>query len=271
MKLRYLPRIVMGCAAWSLALPAAAAPNYRPVTVETRFKDVDPARVERVRPELHLRATQTLETKGVGFDPDSNVTVLVQVLDVSEHQRPDKAVGDYATHVEVQIDGEVVGDKLTPCMRRGEAELVGCALSGLPEIMHLIPQEEEVAPADPEPQTQPEPQPQATDKPPLAPLGPVGVAGVVVAAVGLGLGVAGGIDLARGNVDEPEDLTQVRRENHDARGVAFVAGGAVALLVGGALIGVGVVKTKKKQRKRTTRMQFDATPNYAGLRFSGRF
>lgn len=259
-----------GLAVATLSVPAQAQPRYRPVAVEARFKGVDQARVDRVEPELRQRARETLEIRGVESDESSDIVVVVRVLDIAEDEQADKAVSDYGTSIEVQIDGEKVGEKITPCMQQGEAQLVGCALSGLPDVMHLLPQDDVAEPSE----TDPDPgQETAEDqeKVALAPLGPLGVAGVVVAAAGVGLGVVGGIDFARGEVEEPEGLERGRRENYKPRGVGFLAAGGAAVAVGIALIAVGVTRTKKKQRERAARVQVDANPNFAGLRLSGRF
>lgn len=253
-----------------MSMPAQAQPRYRPVAVEAQFKGVDQARVDRVEPELRQRVIETLEIRGVESDEASNIVVVVHVLDIAEDEQADKAVSDYGTSIEVQIDGEKVGEKITPCMQKGEAQLVGCALSSLPDVMHLLPQDEVEEPSEVDPDP-PGETPAKEDKVALAPLGPLGVAGVVVAAAGVGLGVAGGLDLARGDVEESEDLEQGSRENYRPRGVGFVVAGGVAVAVGVALIAIGVTRTKKKQRERAARVQINASPNFAGLRVSGRF
>lgn len=270
MRLKLYRSCLAGLAVIAVSVPAQAQPRYRPVAVEAKFKGVDQARVDRVEPELRQRARETLENRGVGADETSNIVVVVQVLDIAEDEQADKAVSDYGTSIEVQIDGEKVGEKITPCMQKGEAQLVGCALSGLPELMHLFPQDEVEEPSEVEADP-----PQETSKDDgkvaLAPLGPLGVAGVVVAAAGVGLGVAGGIDLARGEVEESEGLERGRREDYRPRGVGVAVAGGAAVAVGVVLIAIGVTRTKKKQRERAARVQIDANPNFAGLRLSGRF
>ncbi len=263
-----------GLVVWAMASSASAdVPRYRPVAVETRFKGDDPARVGRVEPELERRAIEALQYRGVEVDGASTTTVVVQVLNVAEGEagQADKAVSDYGTHIEVQIDGEKVGEKVTMCMHKGEAELVGCALSGLPDVMHLLPKDDEEEEEVPD---KPVPDPGPADKGKkvaLAPLGVLGVAGIVVAAAGLGLGVAGSLDLARGEVDDDDWAVGTERTDYSPRGIGLVVGGGAALAVGAALIAVGVIRTKKKQRERSTRVQLDASPGFAGVRFLGRF
>lgn len=259
-----------GLVVWMMAWPVSAQPRYRPVAVETRFKGDDPARVERVEPELRRRAIESLGYRDVEVDEASNITVIFQVLNVAEDEQADKAVSDYGTHIEVHVDGEKVGEKLTMCMQKGEAELVGCALSGLPGVMELLPQEE-VREDHVAPPVAVVPEEKNDDKVALAPLGVLGVVGIVVAAAGVGLGVVGGIDLARGKADEPDGLIGVEQTDYSPRGIGFAAAGGVGLVTGAVLIAVGVTRTKKKQREQSTRVQIDASPGFSGLRITGRF
>ena len=83
--------------------------------------------------------------------------------------------------------------------------------------------------------------------------------------------VADLIDLARGEVEGSESPERGRRENYKPRGVGFLAAGGAAVVVGVALIAIGVTRTKKKQRARAARVQIDASPSFAGLRVSGKF
>ncbi len=259
-----------GLVVWMMAWPVSAQPRYRPVAVETRFKGDDPARVKRVEPELRRRAIESLGYRDVEVEETSNITIIFQVLNVAENEQADKAVSDYGTHIEVHVDGEKVGEKLTMCMQKGEAELVGCALSGLPGVMELLPQED--VPADPAAPIPSETVPEKNnDKVALAPLGALGVAGIVVAAVGVGLGVAGGVDLARGKSDEADGLIGVEQTDYSPRGIGFASAGGVALVAGAVLIAVGVTRTKKKQREQSARVQIDASPGFSGLRITGRF
>lgn len=246
----------------------AKEPRYRPVAIEAQFKGPDSERIERLQPQLETRASEILQLKGVGVDSSSTTTVVFHVLNTTETPDPGAAVSNYGTHIEVYIDGELVGEEITLCTRKGEAELIECALSGLPKLMHLLPQDE--APA-----TEPKvitPADTDSDRVVAAPLGPLGIVGIVAAVAGVGLGIAGGIELSRGRVEsEAEDLRSVDRIDHSQAGVGFAVAGGIALVAGVALIAVGVTKTKKKQRERSTRMQLDAAPGFAGLRLTGRF
>ena len=258
---------------WMLASTASASakPRYQPVAVETRFKRDDPARIERVKPELERGAIKALEDQGIKIDETSSTRIVFQVVNVSEEIQPDKAVSDYGTHIEVQIDGEKVGYKITGCQRKGEAELIGCALSGLPEVMHLIPQEKESEHAEP-PGPIPQDAPTTTTPSPRDPWGIAGISvGAVVAATGLGFGIAGAVDLSRGTLDsKSKDPNSVDQLDHSQRGAGFLIVGGVALAAGVALIAVGVARTKK-QREKKARVHLDASPNFAGLRLTGRF
>ena len=257
---------------WTIASPASAEPRYQAVAVETRFKRDYPARIERLKPEFERRAIEELEKRGVTVDETSNTTVVFQVVNASEEVQPDKAVSDYATHIEVQVDGERVGDyKIIGCLQKGEAELIGCALSGLPDVMHLIPREEEPEHAEAPEQT-PEGKSDTTTPPPRDPWGLAGISvGAAVAAAGLGFGIAGAVDLSRGTLrSRSENPTSDNYVDHSQRGTGFIIVGGVALAAGVALIAVGIARTKK-QRKKTTRVQLDASPSFSGLRLTGQF
>lgn len=257
---------------WTTASPASAEPRYQAVAVETRFKRDYPARIERLKPELERRAIEALEKHGITIDETSNTTVVFQVVNVSEDVQPDKAVSDYATHIEVQVDGEKVGDyKVIGCLQKGEAELIGCALSGLPDVMHMIPKEEGPEHAEAPGQTTEE----KGDTTTPAPRDPWGIAsfsvGAIVAATGLGFGIAGAVDLSRGTLSSrSENPISDDYVDHSQRGTGFIVVGGVGLAAGVALIAVGVARTKKL-RKKTTRVQVDASPSFSGLRLTGRF
>lgn len=260
-----------GLIAWTISSPASAEPRYQAVTIETRFKRDSPARIGRVQPELERRAVEALESRGVSVDEASTTTIVFQVVNVAEEEQADKAVSDYGTHIEVLVDGKKVGEKLTACMQKGEAELVRCALDGLPGVMHLLPQDEEpehAAPPDPTPKQKHD----TTTPPPRDPWGLAGISvGAAVAATGLGFGIAGAVDLSRGTLrSRSENPTSDDYVDHSPRGTGFIIVGGVALAAGVALIAVGIARTKK-QREKTTRVQLDASPSFSGLRLTGRF
>lgn len=246
----------------------AAEPEYRPVTVETSLKGLEPERAQRLQPLLEKRATEALKLQGVESDPESSTRVVFHTISVAETLDPNAAISDYGTHIEVYIDGEEVGEEITLCTRKSEAELIDCALSGLPAVMHLLPQEESTAASSTsEPATTVEEPPAV----PLAPLGRLGVAGLVVGGVGLGVGITGAVFLARGTVDEPVNPGAFDRTDYSNLGIGLLATGGTVLAAGIAMTVAGIVRTKKMQRTRNTRLQLDTAPGFAGLRLTGRF
>jgi|GEM_PF-2318620 len=251
----------------------AGGPRYRAVSVQTEVKGPDADRIGRLQPQLEKRAGESLRLEGVQADPSSSVSVVFHVINTAEESDAGAAVSDYGTHIEVWVDGEEVGEEITLCTRKGEAELIECALSGLPKVLHLIPVEASAATAA-QPVEDSADSEGSEDLPQVVapPLGVLGIAGIVVAAGGLGLGVAGGIDLSRGMVESGAGQARsVEQVDHRPRGMGLLIGGGVALAAGAALIAVGVIRTKKKQRERRSRVQLDASPGFAGLRLTGRF
>ena len=251
---------------WATPSPPPPEPAYLPASVEARFSNTDLARVERIKPEVERQAIQALGYYGVRTDSDSNVSIVIQVLNVEEEGAPVRAVSDWGTSIEVRVDGEKVGEKLTPCMKKGEAELVGCALSSLPEIMELLPREETVSPSRHVVPTHEKPKPKL-DATTIS----LFSAGGVLVAGGLTLGIVGALDHTRkAKLSQPENRRDLESTNYAPRGTAFLVGGSVALVGGAALLVVGAVRAKK-QRSGSTRVQLDASPGFAGLRLNGRF
>lgn len=241
--------------------------HYRPVAVETRLKDLEPERAERLQPLLEKHATEALQLRDVETDQDSSTTVVFHVISVAQELDPNAAISDYGTHIEVHIDGEKVGEEITLCTRKSEAELIDCALSGLPKVMELLPQEasqsQEDSPTGPEHEEE--------KKVPLAPLGRLGVAGIAIGAVGIGTAIAGGYFLARGEVDETANPAGTNRSDYSRPGIGLLAAGGALVATGVVLTVVGVLRTKKQKRKQSTRVLIDTSPNFAGLHVSGRF
>lgn len=261
------------------AKPALAAggeePRYAPVAVQTNFEGQDPERTKRLQASLEKRAVEVLQHQydiEVRDPAEAKAEIVIYVRDLEEGPTKKLAVLDYGVRVEVQIDGENVGDQIVPCMEKGEAELVDCAIGGIPAVLEHLPTEEVPTEAPKDPPVQegnPDgPEDQPTDR--VAPIGGLGVVGIVVGAGGIATLIAGGVYLGRGEVTDDvggfDDAQDFR-----PRGRVLVGVGAGLLGVGMIALGVDVGLRAKKRKKTAARLRLNTGPGIAGIGLSGRF
>jgi len=270
-------RLISGAAVAAICLPVPLAKASErdggpvPVAVGTNFRGVAPDRVKRIEASLRERGVKDLGLAGVAVSDKATTQVVFHVRSLVDETEATAAVSDYGTHIEVLSDGKRVGEiVVTFCKEKGEAELVDCALEGLPEAIGLIPVDEGASVPTPLVEAESKPK-RETEKVPLAPLGADGVAGIAVAVVGVGFGVFGARDLIRGDVDASEGMVFVEGDDFSKRGIGFVVVGGVLMATGAALIARGVIRTRRKQRERAVQAEIQATPSFSGLRFTGRF
>jgi hypothetical protein len=269
----------VACAVLVLALGSTDAfadgkRRYVPVEVEANFDGQDPGRTKRLRPALERAAREALQLRhDVEVVDRSDVAIVFYVRSLEEgaKAKSDPAVIDYGVRIEVRVDGERAGDKVVPCAEKGEAELVDCAVDGIPAILTHVPTEE--LPPEPSPpppsESDTSPQPHAERVPPIRGWG---IAGIVLAAGGVATTIAGAVYLARGEVTEHPNLIG-RNEVTDYRvpGRALLGAGLSVLVVGTVMIAADVAVQAKKRKRTTARIELDAGPGFAGARLRARF
>ena len=264
----------------AVLLPAqdasASEPSHVPVSIETNFEDEDPDRTKRVQPVLEKSVVDALEHRhhvAVSDNATTKMVFVVRNLEEDPKAKRKLAVMDYGVLIEVRIDGEKKGDKVVFCTDKGEAELVDCAIEGIPEILQYVPVQE--SGDGPEPNDPPPPQPPDKTGPKpdrVAPIGPWGIVGIVVATGGLATTIAGAVDLARGEQVEPgvgfQEVNDYRPRGRIllGTGIGLLVVGTVALAVD-----VGIRAKKRKRQSKTSHFQIELQPGGATAGFRGRF
>ncbi len=275
----------LSCAAGAFAsvfmvsLPASAAPEapsftYRPVAVETQFEGVASSRIDRLEPQLQAAARRELAVHDVELDDDSGTVLVFHVRSVAEgdpEANAESAVSDYGTHIEVLIDGEVAGEEVTLCVSKGEAELVECALSGVPKVLELLPREEVVPPPDAGP-----PESGSVDGPrsteaKISPLVWAGAGVLVAGAATLGAGVWMHLYDEAGSAGSVErGLSSERQGYPRSTTVPMLVVGSGLAAAGVALLVTGLVKGARAKKK-STAISPTLSSGFAGVSIQGRF
>jgi hypothetical protein len=171
--------------------------------------------------------------------------------------------------IEVRVDGERAGDKVVPCAEKGEAELVDCAIDGIPSILAHVPTRE--VPPEPTPPTKDAPPPPSTAPEHVPRIRGLGIAGIVVAAGGLATTIAGAVYMARGEVTDPTLVGRNETTDFRVPGRVLLGVGVAALVVGTVMIAADAGVQAKKRKQARARIELDAGPGFAGARLRGRF
>jgi hypothetical protein len=118
-----------------------------------------------------------------------------------------------------------------------------------------------------------EPEDDGGAEPKRRPIGPLGGAGIGIAAAGLGVTIAGAVQWSRGRVPN-DDLTSRISEGRDytTQGQVLVGIGVGALVVGAVMLGVDMgVLAKRRSGEARARISPTIGPERAGLVVQGRF
>ena len=263
-------------ASGSPAVAAADQPEYVAVKLKTSFLDVDPERIKRVQPVMERRAAEVLEFRhGIEVGTDAEVTVTLHVLDLEDRVDPKRIVVDYGVRIEVRTDAEKLGDEIVQCMQMGEAELVDCAVSGIETVLQFVPRVESVPTDSHDPPKVPPPDPVANTNMTserIAPVGPVGIVGIVVGVGAIVTGIAGAIDLGRGEVVGDDVGGGSHATDYRPRGRPLVGVGAGLLVAGAVLFGVDFgIRAKRRKQAASKAVSIGIGPGFTGLTVHGRF
>ncbi len=268
----------LAMASWEYeAIALQDEPRYAPVALETNFEDEDPARTKRVQPVLDKSATDALKRRhGIEVVTTASTTIAFFVRNLEEDPKAKRelAVMNYGVLIEIRTDGKKVGDKVVFCTQKGEAELVDCAIEGIPQILEYLPVQD--APPDIEGTSTPgQGNDEITDTKPVRPaaIGPMGIAGIVLGSAGLGTTIAGAVDLGRGRVVEPSTRTGFDRgTDYRPRGRALLGAGLGMAVVGAVLVAVDVgLRAKKRKQRPLVEANVSVRPGFAGVYVGGRF
>lgn len=246
----------------------AAGPRYAPVELESNFEDRD-TRTKRIQPALERAVRDTLQHRhGVEIVQSSKTKVVIFVRDLVDS--PDssaKAISTYTVMVEVKVDGQLRANEPFNCSKMGEAELVECAVGGIAPVLQYLPLKE-VDPASQPPVQDPAQNPKPNKR--IAPIGPWGVAGIVVGALGVGAAIAGGVYLGRGApISQKWDVGL--KTDYRPLGKGLLGAGLAAVTLGGIAVGVDVGQRAKKREKQKKVSGLRVLPTVGGLSLHGRF
>lgn len=243
---------------------------------------VDASKIdEEFQPQLEIIAMRQLRPalEKAGYEVSDGVVDLalrVRFAPVDAGQ-----FRDHGVHFEfVRAEGSEPAIPWVLCNACGQVRLEGILAESAPQLIAAVDKaiasgraqspEEGPQPDGPVDDTTNDPKPVDLPKP----IGPIGISGGVVAALGLGALVWGAVELSRGVEVTPPVNERQRIVNHRPRGTALVATGAASLAVGAILLGVdlGLRSKKRKQaRSKATVIAPIFSPQHVGIGVAGRF
>lgn len=250
------------------ASPARAGEPLRLIVDTSKLAESDR---ERLRSSIHDSVAAAIIESGHEVVDDGAATTLrvrVEYLDAEDLE--------YAIYYDVQRDAELAEVPWLACVGCVDAKLLRTIGEGLPKALERV-DELAAASADTEGDTSGEP---SDDPPPprvatIRPIGPLGIAGSVVAAGGLATLIAGGIELPKGEEPTDFDGRDIEYLDHAKTGRVLLATGASVLVVGVALLATDLALRAKQRRSASTRSARVPlpllAPSFVGLGLHGRF
>lgn len=265
-------RILSSTLALAIAVAPVSAYAAEPATsLEIDLSELPDDEITRgLETRLREHQRDTLSRGGVEIRDDAEHRIEVTVRRYGEDNL------HYEADVVLYLDQASTPDvsQKIQCELCRDSELVAkvgeevARLSG--RILYAPTDDEQTAAVEPEP-SPPEPDDQNES---VKPIGALGGIGIVLGVAGLATTIAGGVDLARGEVATNDDPgTQFGTvTDHRPRGRVLVGVGVGALVVGAVMIGVDVgLRGKKRRSRRAARLQLDAGPDFVGTSIRGRF
>ncbi|KIG14938.1 hypothetical protein DB30_06240 [Enhygromyxa salina] len=249
-----------------MAAPPTASPAPRTVRLEVDADELGDKAigmsqmiVDRVGPRVRAA---TFELVGDGDPAEMVLRVRLRVLKSGEY--------DYGVHFEFVDDGggREPAIEWVDCHVCVDARLIPVLDEQLPALlMSLEARVEALADA--------REAGAADETPPPKVITGLGIGGAIVAAVGVGVLIGGGVEVSRGVVLEDGLDEQGVRTDHRAPGYALVGVGAAALVAGVILLGVDLGVQAKKRKQRAGAGQARVFPlvhsTSVGLGVSGKF
>ena len=251
----------------TLPTRALAAPASEPAVVpaddaaaavrlELSTEDADPA----FAGPLRAAVVELLTARGrvVAEDAETLITVTVG-LDAEDP-------GIYRTRVDGSAPGsEPFASVTEPCQRCGSAQLVAQLERQLDTALLHTDATRSAPAAAPSPEPAPAPSPRAPTVTSDPRVGPMGIAGIALLGTGFAATATGAGLWARGSLPHPDRPDWVLRTRPP--GIAMVAGGAAAMITGGALIAVDLRRRRIPQHALAPLV----APGVAGMTLTGRF
>jgi hypothetical protein len=238
----------------------AASPPEVLTTLELDTRILDAEAGARIEADLAEQMGPSLASVGyvVASDPATTSTVVrVRVIAFDHDTR------DYEVEVRLGRPGtEFVGSTIV-CNACSENRLVGRIVEETPKLLEAEEDAPTIEPVEFESAVEP-----TAGRRKVRAMGPMGITGVGLGAVGIAVASVGVRWLARGEVDVgPTEDSVIAYENYRARGVTAAALGGVTLIVGAVLVAVDV------KRRQQARRQYDVhvSPAYVGFQFEHRF
>lgn len=251
------------------AAPPAETEAAATVRVVVDASTLGPNNEDYFEQQIAAGLRDGLIAEGFEVVEQGGATVRIRLEFFNEHHR------DFLIFADVVREGRVaMSQRPVKCPVCVDSELIDVALGLLPALVEVLRTEPEQVPMEASSDPAPSGDGDGDVEPPLpAAIGPVGVTGGVVAALGVGALIGGAVELARGDVqnDNP-DMRDSIGHDHTTPGKILLGVGAGALVVGVALLGVDLgMRNKQRNRARQTSIVPVLAPTNAGLALRGRF
>jgi hypothetical protein len=253
------------------ARPAHAGEPLRLIVDTSKLAESDR---ERLRSSIHDSVSAAIVEAGHEVVDDGAATTLrvrVEYLDAEDLE--------YAIYYDVQRDAALAEVPWLACVGCVDAKLLRTIGEGLPKALarvdELAAASTDMGEGEGDEGTGGEPVDDPPTGPRVAPIGPLGLAGSVVAAGGLATLIAGGIQLPKGEVVTDFDGRDVEYRDYAREGRVLLATGASVLVVGVALLATDLALRAKQRRDanpRSARVPVPVlAPSFVGLALHGRF
>ncbi|NJK31746.1 MAG: hypothetical protein HC927_04615 [Deltaproteobacteria bacterium] len=229
--------VALALGLYPMSVDAAPAPEAEAIRVAVDTSSLTEDDGKRLRELVGAELIREVEVGGFAIT-EKNVRTTLRV----RIEYLDQEDLEYAIHYDIQHDDELITDvPWIACVTCVDAALIRKIQEGLPAALERIREIEE------EPALPPETADPKT--PAIAPIGGLGIAGVVVAGLGLGTMIAGGVELGRGVVIEGGAEQTRTRIDHRTPGAALLGVGSAALVAGAILLGVDLGLRAKRRKQ----------------------
>jgi len=195
----------------------------------------------------------------------ADATVRVRIIFFNE------ADLDYQIEIDISAGPELVRLDSIGCVQCADEDLMAKIEGAAPKILAGLEHALAASGESPEPR---EPDDPGQDAPSttVKTITALGGVGIGAAALGLGLVVAGGVELGRGRVYSEATSRPTERTGFDHRppGAALLGVGGAVLMAGVALLAVDLIRIKNRRRQQAVAHPL-AGPGLVGLGLTGRF
>lgn len=258
----------LGVLAWSR--PAFAGEPVRLIVDTSKLAESDR---ERLRSSIHESVGDSIAEAGYEVVDDGAATTLrvrVEYLDAEDLE--------YAIYYDVQRDAVLADVPWVACVGCVDAKLLRTIGEGLPKALARVDELASAASEEGESEsgegggTTGDPSEDPPPRPQVAKIGPLGIAGSIVAAGGLATLIAGAIELPKGEELGRLDGHTLEYLDHGKTGRVLLGTGASVLVVGVALLATDLALRSKQRSTKSARVPVPVlAPSFVGLALHGRF